>query len=500
MRKAALTSSDDELEAAPFKTSSAARVAVLTSSDDDDAGPPANASCSVVASKAASALAGCKSASAMHVSLPRRAALVDAGTLATARCVSTSGRHVSRPRRAALASSSEEEAVASSLPGGKKPSIKRSLEGRVARPVPARKNPSIMRSAREKPCMRRFAPGSIEYQKHAMYRRAHGFVDESGGWLYHPALGMKPFTPMPLRQWDVLHVIYLYLEQNGHVAASVDQIWALDQSLVRRAHRGETLSQETLKGKPPSIPGFRWRLASTQALCCSPCLLPRSRLFHNRTRTFIPASGMMQLNGIILSACPSWSQFPASALASGAGNAFSMTVATAHLVVAVMRLCRFVCPSLEWKDNADMQQQRMPEFALRDIVRFYVQRSGVSLAMPTPAASAASSTIRFGSLCSGTDFVAAIMPCIVQELREQNRALSPEIRSQQEFSAEMDAHMRDFSASNFEPALSVYTDVTKLPRSIREVQLLIFGSSCRGLVDKIIGRRRAGTSNDDGRG
>jgi site-specific DNA-cytosine methylase len=55
------------------------------------------------------------------------------------------------------------------------------------------------------------------------------------------------------------------------------------------------------------------------------------------------------------------------------------------------------------------------------------------------------------------------------------------MQCQQEFSAEIDARMRDFSALNFAPAMNVYTDVNKLPRSIPEVHLLIFGSSCRGL-------------------
>ena len=305
--------------------------------------------------------------------------------------------------------------------------------------------------------------------------------------MYHPALGMNPLTPMPLRQWDVLHIIYLYLERHGHKAASVDQIWALDQSLVRRSHRGETLSVETLQGKPPTVPGLRWRHPLRPPICCSPCLLPRSRLFHNRSRSFIPASGMMQLNGIILGACPSWRQFPDAVLASGAGNAFSMTVAAAHLVVAVMRLFRILCPGVEWINKAGIEQKHLPEFALQHIVQFYVKRARVSLvcsdtaASATSVASAACNTIRFGSLCSGTDFVAALMPCIVQAIRDLNRANSPEMHCKQEFSAEIDARMRDFSASNFAPALNVYTDVNKLPRSIPEVHLLIFGSSCRGL-------------------
>ena len=79
---------------------------------------------------------------------------------------------------------------------------------------------------------------------------------------------------------------------------------------------------------------------------------------------------MMQLNGIILGACPSWRQFPDAVLASGAGNAFSMTVAAAHLVVAVMRLFRILCPGVEWMEKADIEQQRLPEFALQHILNF----------------------------------------------------------------------------------------------------------------------------------
>ena len=355
---------------------------------------------------------------------------------------------------------------------------------------------------------RRFAPGSIEYEKHELYRRTNGFIDESGSWLLHPALGKQPTGPMPPmphmppRQWDLLHIIYLFLERNGHDPAKVDQIWALDQSLVRRDRRGEALTSDALRGKPPSTPGLRWRRASSCLPCWSPCVLPRSRLFHNSSRAFISAGGMMQLNGIVLSACPSWKDFPAAVLASGAGNAFSMTVAIAHLVVASIRLCQAQSAGLRWETSTPVQTPTLPEFSLEALVGFYVQRmeqhmggfdpaapvgSGLAASAVLPAGLATSAAarvcvIRFGSLCSGTDFVAAIMPCIAREITIRMGAhMLLQLESKQMFSAEMDEHMRTFSACNFTPAANIYRDVTSLPRSIPGVDLLIFGSSCRGL-------------------
>jgi len=343
---------------------------------------------------------------------------------------------------------------------------------------------------------RLFVPGSVEYEKHLLWRKANGLLDEQGQWVLHGELGASPNPPMPRRQWDALHLIYFWLDRNGGHAASVDQLWALDQSIVRRASRGQKLTDTLMIDVRPAIRGLRDPRDEERFDVMSPCVLPRSRLFWNKGRRFLTPGELLQLNGIFVEACPKWQVFPATVLASGAGNAFSMTVALAHLIIASARALASSSSEVAPAEpvEAASASLRLDSVTLAAITRWYLQRAGIAFATTSSASLGSSGaspsvlTLRFGTLCSGTDFVAAALPEICRQLQSLRGPSSPEIRCVHEFSAERDPRMRRFALENFGHPNMVCTDVTKLPEHMPYVDILIFGSSCKGL--SLMNRKR----------
>jgi len=128
-----------------------------------------------------------------------------------------------------------------------------------------------------------------------------------------------------------------------------------------------------------------------------------------------------------------------------------------------------------------------PRVTLSTVTKCYLQRAGIAFAATSSAslgltgASPGLRTIRFGTLCSGTDFVAAALPEVCRQLQALGSPAGPALRCVHEFSAERDPRMRSFACENFGKPNLVCTDVTQLPDSMPYVDILIFGSSCRGL-------------------
>lgn len=59
---------------------------------------------------------------------------------------------------------------------------------------------------------RRFIQGSLEWEKHCMFRVAFNMCNPDGSWKLHPAL---QFTKAGPRELDVLNILYLTLENQG---------------------------------------------------------------------------------------------------------------------------------------------------------------------------------------------------------------------------------------------------------------------------------------------
>ena len=143
---------------------------------------------------------------------------------------------------------------------------------------------------------RPFEPGSTEFEKHCLFREANGLISE-GAFVKH---GVLPETlPMPARQADLLHIIYLLFGARGIAPRSVDQKWALDQSAVRRPRKGIDLKTLRLSGVRPAIPGLR--LDGESGLC--PCICRRSCIWMNLEFRFADAWDKLRLQGVLV-CCP----------------------------------------------------------------------------------------------------------------------------------------------------------------------------------------------------
>ncbi len=145
-----------------------------------------------------------------------------------------------------------------------------------------------------------------------------------GSWAKHAALATLP--KMPARQEDCLHVLYLLLEKLGLNPAGVRQIWALDQSLVRKEFAGQVLDAQWITGRAPSIPGLRLGQQKPGQALCFPCVCPRSCFWLNWLGRFANGREVLEVNGL-------WMQesflkgIPQSLMHKASGNAFSMTAA-----------------------------------------------------------------------------------------------------------------------------------------------------------------------------
>ena len=181
----------------------------------------------------------------------------------------------------------------------------------------------------------RFEPGSREWEKHLHFREAKGFIKD-GHWLQHAALDAATLPPMPKRQEDLLHILYLCLEKEG---AAVVQLLHTRRSpscallfvLLRAATRERRpglgfgsvrpatpieewiIPHESQKaGNVPAQGEQRecWVLVSEHAACAlrpgfalcsrtckSPCICTRSVLWWNRARRFASCWEKLRWNG-----------------------------------------------------------------------------------------------------------------------------------------------------------------------------------------------------------
>lgn len=310
-----------------------------------------------------------------------------------------------------------------------------------------------------------------EYAKHAVYRRANGLTSAKGAWRHSAALALVTLPPLTPRERDCVDIIYLCFEARGVDPTGVDQVWSIDQSIIRRKYRGERLRKRNCVGRRLCVPGLN--LADTSQTL-APCMLPQARLWINRYKRLMSGAEMLQLNGLPLSSCPHWRVEDDSTLARAAGNAFSMTVAAAHVVTAVGRLVG------RFEKITDVTfPAKLPDlFSLPAVASFYNDRL-LKLCPTCFAASSPEATVTIGTLCSGTDGVTSVAQAVGEDLTQ--RAL-PRVSAVHKFRCEFDSRMRDFSARNAPACQACHDDVMTLPLAdMPAVDLLIFGSSCKGL-------------------
>ena len=136
---------------------------------------------------------------------------------------------------------------------------------------------------------RKFSLGlGKEFSKHRAYREVNGMVTEIG-WLYSKALSDKGVPKMSARMKDLLHIIWLYFEKHGIDPEFVNQIWHLDQSLIRGEWEKDSLYQQL-----PHIPGLGLRRQGG----ITAAVLPNSCMWANGYMRFLSGVDMLQLQGV----------------------------------------------------------------------------------------------------------------------------------------------------------------------------------------------------------
>ena len=329
-----------------------------------------------------------------------------------------------------------------------------------------------------------FDIGSKEYNKHLVYRKANRLISAEGHWLQHPALhDDSELPPMSAREMDLLHIIYLLLARKGTDPRGVRQGWLLDQSIARRRFRGQILTQQALAGRVPKIPGLHIDPSDATREPCCPCICPRSRLFLNWLKRFATGAEKMQINGLFIGSCSRWAEFEDRVLSSAAGNAFSMTVACAHIAVAFSRLLQRAGLAVASFRGCDQTRDAgLPAMTLPGVATFYVDRLPLTGLSPAfRAAGVADVSLRFGTLCSGTDYVVLCARAVSNALSSRLPGLN--LHVDHEFAAEICTNMQSFMAANIDPpAKAFYEDVLELPvGAMAKVDVLIFGSSCKSI-------------------
>ena len=192
----------------------------------------------------------------------------------------------------------------------------------------AREVAATARSSVDKGTQCKFSQGrGREFAKHKAYREVNGMVTETG-WAYSTFLSDQALPKMTARVEDLLHIIWLFLELRGVDPKYVNQIWNLDQSLVR----GEW-DKGSLYQKRPSIPGLD--LSKRDGITAT--VLPNSRMWANRFLRFLTGAEMLQLQGVPVAQYP-WLLQEKNALCKKlAGNMFAVPCVGMFCLAALVR-------------------------------------------------------------------------------------------------------------------------------------------------------------------
>ena len=214
-----------------------------------------------------------------------------------------------------------------------------------------------------------------EYAKHLAFRRDWALVLPYGKWARHDGLQGVPLTGLNAREVDLLHILWLVLEEKGYNPKEVDQAWLLCQSIHRQ---GGPYPRHWFRGRLPGTPGFHIGDSKAAASAVAPCVLPRGKLWLNALRRLASAGEVLQLQGVnVPSSIPWWTHTDATVLKSIAGNAFTVTVVACHCAVALLALASGgAIPSMlaEVAEGGEKGDASLPDFTVL-AQRIYCQLS-----------------------------------------------------------------------------------------------------------------------------
>ena len=307
-----------------------------------------------------------------------------------------------------------------------------------------------------------------EFAKHKAYREVNRMATETG-WVHSEALGKHVLPEMPDRMKDLLHIIWLFLEQHGIDPKCTDQIWHLDQSLIR----GEW-DTDSVYRKLPNIPGLGLRRQGG----ISAAVLPHSCMWATRFMRFLTGVEMMQLQGVPISQCPFLLQEPNHLCKKIAGNLFSIPCIGRFLLTAIVRHAHqaagtapVAATAMVAKAVAAVATMVSLQSLAEDLV------SQLFAAWPDCFQGVPPVTLSFGTLCSGLDIVKPLLLALVAALEQ--RLGGPRVNVVFRFGCEIDPgvrRLRDMVAND-----PCYEDVSKLPEDIDFVDMLLAGFSCKSV-------------------
>jgi len=218
---------------------------------------------------------------------------------------------------------------------------------------------------------------------------------------------------MSERMLDVLHIIWLLLEEQGLDSPQVNQAWHICQSIWRGGKnkcKNNRWPAEYMYGKKPCIPGLR---LSASMRPHAPCILPRGHLWLNALLRFATGGESLQLQGVHLQTlCPGWASESDALLKQIAGGAYSLTVVGWYVLLALVAFVRASqLPATGCTDGslaATAGPRDVPCEGLHP--RALAQKLMATLLKSWPEVFQGCCTpkairVTLGSLCSGADFV-----------------------------------------------------------------------------------------------
>ena len=314
-----------------------------------------------------------------------------------------------------------------------------------------------------------------EYVKHAAFRRDNGLLDADGGWLRSKLLDDAFVPSMAARALDVLHILWLLFERRGVDPRQVRQAWLICQSICRSSGPYE---RGCFSGVRPDIPGLSFQF---QQCTIVPCVLPRGHLWLNTHRRFASGAEAFQFQGIhVRSEFPAWANAENSLLKQIAGDGFAIpTVGLFVLVALASVIAGMPPPCMPAATTGLVDKVQLVDFSFVTLAGLYVRRL-VRLWPDFLRTVRSAVTVKLGTLCSGADFIVLFAHRLVEEMNRQGN--TAEVRLVNVFGCEKNSRVRRLREQVSVAMGPCYPDVHTLPLDqMSAVDILVFGSSCKGL-------------------
>jgi hypothetical protein len=304
-------------------------------------------------------------------------------------------------------------------------------------------------------------------------------------------LSAKLLPAMSARMLDVLHIIWLTLEDLGVDPAHVNQAWYICQSIKRDKM---PLRAGSLKMARLAVHGLR--LNSETSVALAPCLLPRGCLWLNAWRRFATGAECLQMQGVqVATLCPGWEQESDPLLKHIAGDAYSLTVVGWYILLAM-------AAAIPRRSTGCHSQPSLPA-SLRIVgenpVSLHPRALAVELVNTLEQVwprvyqdCCRRAHIRLGSLCSGADFVKPFALYIASEVNSRICTVTDCITVVDELACEIQESVWSFRhrcVSGSGPR-HFHKDLHKLPwHDLPSVEVLTVSTMCTSLSSQNFDRR-----------